>query len=397
MKTPKKSNKEKEEKLKKEIEKIEDTSKKLKEEAIDIKKEISLLKKEYNKELLNYKEITDKIVFLEKENEKLNKQLGKERYKEIIILSNIPDNLPQIVNNETIKEINSLLTNIPNTSGLYFQTKNELVCLLENAKKDMLDAINEDNNIELRLSSLINLNKKSNLTLINQIITFYQCVKVQLSLYKQISQILIQHHNTSTKKDTLFLQLKEKENLITDQFNLQYKPKSYLSHYLNSITKQYALYTSTKNESTLSEIEDKLKKYKDGKVKYEKPSSANQLNITIKTQYTEASVDDSSIMSSSLISNEVSRNGNLSSFFGKEKQFTFSTTVKKKNISKIENSSLNASSHLSKKDDSYKEEINELKVVRGKRGQVGKEKPKPKATLQFEQNVNNDDCCTSCT
>lgn len=398
MKTPKKISKEKEEKLKEEIENIEVTSKKLKEEAIEIKKDISLLKKEYNKELLNYKEITDKIVYLEKENEKLNKQLAKERYKEIIILSNIPEKLPQKVNNEIIMETNTLLTNIPNISKFYFQTKSELLSLLENSKNDLLDVKNENNDVELRITHLINQNKKSNLTLINQIINYYQCVKAQISLHKQINQILIQHHNTSTKKDNLFIQLKEKENSITDQFNLQYKPKSYLSHYLNSIIKQYTLYTSSKNESILFEIEDKLKKYKDGKVKYEKTSSTNQLNITIKTEYTEASIDDSSIMSSSMISNEISRNGNSSSFFGKEKQFTFSTTVKKKDISKIESSSsVNVSSNLSKKDDSYKEEINELKVVRGKRGQVGKEKSKPKAALQFEQNINNDDCCTSCT
>ena len=223
MKTPKKTGKEKEEKLKEEIENIEDISKKLKEEAIEIKKEISLLKKEYNKELFNYKEITDKIVYLEKENEKLNKQLAKERYKEIIILSNIPEKLPQILNKEIIMEINTLLTSIPNSSRFYFQTKSELLSLLENSKNDLLDVINDDNNIEFRIANLINQNKKSNLTLINQIINYYQCIKAQISLHKQINQILIQHHTTSTKKDNLFIQLKEKENSITDQFNLQYK------------------------------------------------------------------------------------------------------------------------------------------------------------------------------
>lgn len=389
--TPKK---EKANELKGEIEIIKEKGEKLKEEVYRLKEEVTQLKNEYNNELSKYKEITSKIISKEKEYEKVSKEKTRLEYKEIEILSTFPQN-DSIPNKEQlpsslINSLNILLTSIPNDKYLYFDSFTELLELLESSSFDVKSKeqiIKEINDIKH--------NDIKNFPFIHTIINYYENRMMINSLTSKQEEILNTHINICKEKDILFLILKDKESSINQKYINEYKQKSYIIKYINSILKQFALYQENQTKETLIELKSKIKKLNEDKVQY-KPSSTQKsnLNVTIKTEYSEEnSIDDtSSILSSSMIS--YSRNPNSSSIFAKEKLNTYFTSKKQNHIdtSKIDLSSNNKSNI-----DDYALSMHNIKALRS--GKLNNEKGKiVKNSLQFDKNINNEnDCCTSCT
>lgn len=389
--TPKK---EKANELKGEIEIIKEKGEKLKEEVYKLKEEVTQLKNEYNNELSKYKEITSKIMSKEKEYEKVSKEKTRLEYKEIEILSTFPqnDSIPNKAQlpSSLINSLNILLTSIPNNKYLYFDSFTELLELLESSSFDVKSKeqiIKEINDIKH--------NDIKNFPFIHTIINYYENRMMINTLTSKQEEILNTHINICKEKDILFLILKDKESSINQKYINEYKQKSYIIKYINSILKQFALYQENQTKETLIDLKSKIKKLNEDKVQY-KPSSTQKsnLNVTIKTEYSEEnSIDDtSSILSSSMIS--YSRNPNSSSIFAKEKLNTYFTSKKQNHIdtSKIDLSSNNKSNI-----DDYALSMHNIKALRS--GKLNNEKGKiVKNSLQFDKNINNEnDCCTSCT
>lgn len=389
--TPKK---EKANELKGEIEIIKEKGEKLKEEVYRLKEEVTQLKNEYNNELSKYKEITSKIISKEKEYEKVSKEKTRLEYKEIEILSTFPqsDSIPNKdqLPSSLINSLNILLTSIPNDKYLYFDSFSELLELLESSSFDVKSKeqiVKEINDIKH--------NDITNFSFIHTIINYYENKMMINTLTSKQEEILNTHINICKEKDILFLILKDKESSINQKYINEYKQKSYIIKYINSILKQFALYQENQTKETLIDLKSKIKKLNEDKVQY-KPSSTQKsnLNVTIKTEYSEEnSIDDtSSILSSSMIS--YSRNPNSSSIFAKEKLNTYFTSKKQNHIdtSKIDLSSNNKSNI-----DDYALSMYNIKALRS--GKINNEKGKiVKNSLQFDKNINNEnDCCTSCT
>lgn len=389
--TPKK---EKANELKGEIEIIKEKGEKLKEEVYRLKEEVTQLKNEYNNELSKYKEITSKIISKEKEYEKVSKEKTRLEYKEIEILSTFPqsDSIPnkEQLPSSLINSLNILLTSIPNDKYLYFDSFTELLELLESSNFDVKSKeqiVKEINDIKH--------NDIKNFPFIHTIINYYENRMMINTLASKQEEILNTHINICKEKDILFLILKDKESSINQKYINEYKQKSYIIKYINSILKQFALYQENQTKETLIDLKSKIKKLNEDKVQY-KPSSTQKsnLNVTIKTEYSEEnSIDDtSSILSSSMIS--YSRNPNSSSIFAKEKLNTYFTSKKQNHIdtSKIDLSSNNKSNI-----DDYALSMYNIKALRS--GKLNNEKGKiVKNSLQFDKNINNEnDCCTSCT
>lgn len=389
--TPKK---EKANELKGEIEIIKEKGEKLKEEVYKLKEEVTQLKNEYNNELSKYKEITSKIISKEKEYEKVSKEKTQLEYKEIEILSTFPqnDSIPNKdqLSSSLINSLNILLTSIPNNKYLFFDSFTELLELLESSSFDVKSKeqiIKEINDIKH--------NDIKNFPFIHTIINYYENRMLINALTSKQEEILNTHINICKEKDILFLILKDKESSINQKYINEYKQKSYIIKYINSILKQFALYQENQTKETLIDLKSKIKKLNEDKVQY-KPSSTQKsnLNVTIKTEYSEEnSIDDtSSILSSSMIS--YSRNPNSSSIFAKEKLNTYFTSKKQNHIdtSKIDLSSNNKSNI-----DDYALSMHNIKALRS--GKLNNEKGKiVKNSLQFDKNINNEnDCCTSCT
>ena len=389
--TPKK---EKANELKGEIEIIKEKGEKLKEEVYRLKEEVTQLKNEYNNELSKYKEITSKIMSKEKEYEKVSKEKTRLEYKEIEILSTFPqsDSIPNKdkLPSSLINSLNILLTSIPNDKYLFFDSFTELLELLESSNFDVKSKeriVKEINDIKH--------NDIKNFPFIHTIINYYENKMMINALTSKQEEILNTHINICKEKDILFLILKDKESSINQKYINEYKQKSYIIKYINSILKQFALYQENQTKETLIDLKSKIKKLNEDKVQY-KPSSTQKsnLNVTIKTEYSEEnSIDDtSSILSSSMIS--YSRNPNSSSIFAKEKLNTYFTSKKQNHIdtSKIDLSSNNKSNI-----DDYALSMYNIKALRS--GKLNNEKGKiVKNSLQFDKNINNEnDCCTSCT
>ena len=389
--TPKK---EKANELKGEIEIIKEKGEKLKEEVYRLKEEVTQLKNEYNNELSKYKEITSKIMSKEKEYEKVSKEKTRLEYKEIEILSTFPqsDSIPNKdqLPSSLINSLNILLTSIPNDKYLYFDSFTELLELLESSSFDVKSKekiVKEINDIKH--------NDIKNFPFIHTIINYYENRMMINTLTSRQEEILNTHINICKEKDILFLILKDKESSINQKYINEYKQKSYIIKYINSILKQFALYQENQTKETLIDLKSKIKKLNDDKDQY-KPSSTQKtnLNVTIKTEYSEEnSIDDtSSILSSSMIS--YSRNPNSFSIFAKEKLNTYFTSKKQNHIdtSKIDLSSNNKSNI-----DDYALSMHNIKALRS--GKLNNEKGKiVKNSLQFDKNINNEnDCCTSCT
>ena len=389
--TPKK---EKANELKGEIEIIKEKGEKIKEEVYRLKEEVTQLKNEYNNELSKYKEITSKIMSKEKEYEKVSKEKTRLEYKEIEILSTFPqsDSIPNKdqLPSSLINSLNILLTSIPNNKYLYFDSFTELLELLESSSFDVKSKekiVKEINDIKH--------NDIKNFPFIHTIINYYENRMMINTLTSRQEEILNTHINICKEKDILFLILKDKESSINQKYINEYKQKSYIIKYINSILKQFALYQENQTKETLIDLKSKIKKLNEDKVQY-KPSSTQKsnLNVTIKTEYSEEnSIDDtSSILSSSMIS--YSRNPNSSSIFAKEKLNTYFTSKKQNHIdtSKIDLSSNNKSNI-----DDYALSMHNIKALRS--GKLNNEKGKiVKNSLQFDKNINNEnDCCTSCT
>ena len=367
---------------------------KLKEEVYKLKEEVTQLKNEYNSELSKYKEITSKIMSKEKEYEKVSKEKTRLEYKEIEILSTFPqnDSIPNKdqLSSSLINSLNILLTSISNNKYLFFDSFTELLELLESSSFDVKSKeqiIKEINDIKH--------NDIKNFPFIHTIINYYENRMMINTLTSRQEEILNTHINICKEKDILFLILKDKESSINQKYINEYKQKSYIIKYINSILKQFALYQENQTKETLIDLKSKIKKLNEDKVQY-KPSSTQKsnLNVTIKTEYSEEnSIDDtSSILSSSMIS--YSRNPNSSSIFTKEKLNTYFTSKKQNHIdtSKIDLSSNNKSNI-----DDYALSMHNIKALRS--GKLNNEKGKiVKNSLQYDKNINNEnDCCTSCT
>lgn len=386
--------KEKGNELKGEIEMIKEKGEKIKEEVYKVKEEVTQLKNEYNSELSKYKEITSKIMSKEKEYEKISKEKTRLEYKQIEILSTFPqtDSIPnkEQLPSSLINSLNILLTSIPNDKYLYFDSFTELQELLESSSFDV-----KSKELIVKEINDIKHNDIKNFPFVHSILNYYENRIMINTLQSKQEEILNNHMNISKEKDVLFLILKDKESSINQKYINEYKQKTYIIKYINSILKQFALYQENQTKETLIELKSKIKKLNENKVQY-KPSTTQKsnLNVTIKTEYSEEnSIDDtSSILSSSIIS--YSRNPNSSSIFAKEKLNTYFTSKKQNHI---DTSKMDISSNNKSNIDDYALSMNNIKALRS--GKVNNEKGKiVKNLLQFDKNINNEnDCCTSCT